>query len=185
MALDAILKAVKKKFSPQKRVTFEEEGLVFILEPISIEEEQKIMEVTKDIEGANYFDSLKRYTVALSIKQINDEVISSDTITYKEAGELLEKSRFLYMTEQVSSWPSPLIDKLFDVYTDLISELESTIKNGAKFKRFSITDKLPSELKAEIYKKIEVPEPEKDENEKLQERVEQELAQADEQIANQ
>jgi hypothetical protein len=179
MNLTEILAEIKKTFTKFKLVEMKELGLSFKLEPLTSEEELKVVEACKDVEGAQYISSLKRYTLAYAIKKLNDVELGDD-ITFEEAGQKKSVSKFLYMEKQIGNWPSSLTDILFSAYSNLQEEVEEMVKTKTKFDVFT-----PAEAPATVqappkFRRIE----EKDEEgetevEKLNKQVENEINQVD------
>jgi len=197
MGLDSILSTIRKSLTPRKNVDFAEQGLHFELEPLTSVDEIKILEACKDLEGGQYIEALKRHSLACAIKLIElkeiengvekKEVIdlSREIIEYTtEAGDVKTKSRFLYMIDYLGQWPSFMIDTLFDAFTNMQKETEQRINNSAKFEKFVLSDKLPVEESKGLRRIIES---DSDEGmtdvDKMSQIVDQEIADADAQIA--
>lgn len=176
MELNNILKTIKSNFSPRKKVDFDEAGLHFELEPLTAEEELKVIEGCKNIEDVQYIEALKRHSLACSIKKINNVELGRD-IDYEDVdGNTLSKSKFLYMLDFISECPSSLIDVLFDAFTDMSKEIENKVLENVKFKRFEISEKLPEEGKKETLRKIKETEPIGiTETEKMDEKIKKEI----------
>lgn len=182
--LKSVLETIKNSYSKRKIVNFEESGLRFELEPLTSLEEIKVLEACKDIEGSQYIEGLKRHSLAGSIKKINDLDLSGKDVDYDADGETKTKSKFLYMVDYLSQWPTPLVDELFDAYTNMCTELETRIKKEAKFERFSLSE-APEEDQPESLRKVKevdtpIPETETD---RLNQKVEDELKREDHKIS--
>jgi hypothetical protein len=195
MRFDSILNAVKKSFSPRKNVDFEEQGLHFELEPLISTEEIKVLEACKSVDETQYIEALKRNTLACSIKRMTfkdpdtkgvvDIDLSKEIVDYEEEGLKKSKSKFLFMVDYLGQWPSSMVDLLFDVFSNMVRETESKIRTGAKFEIFKISEKPLAEK--DTRPKV-VQEDAEDttgltETERLNKKVEKELAEADEQLA--
>jgi hypothetical protein len=184
MGLKDILSKVKTSFRPRKPIDFEEYNLHLEIEPLSTIEEIKVLEALKDLEGAEYFEALKRYTLSFAIKKIDDEDLDADELTYtNEDGSTSTKSKFLFMREVIGQWSAPLIDAIFDVFNNMLFEMENNIKTKIKFERYNFTEKPAQE---EDEKGKFKPVVEKDENldpvEKLNKAVEEEITAANENL---
>jgi hypothetical protein len=199
MGLEAVLKAIKKSFTPRKMVDFESVGLHVELEPLTTIEEMKIIESIKDIDGALYIDALKRHSLASSVRKITLTENEATETLFELEGEFIDyiddtgkkksKSRFLYMIDFLGQWPNPMMDVLFDAYTNMQQEIEDRIKKSAKYEIVKITEK-PAEDKEPVLKPIlqtdeEIPKEELSETERLNRKVEKELEEADQAIAQQ
>ena len=182
MDIHEVLTGIRKTFTKSKIVEMKELGLSFKIEPLTSEEELKVLEACKDIEGVQYISGVKRYSLAYAIKKLN-EIIIGDDISYEENGQKKSKSKFLYMAEQLGRWPSSLVDLLFEAYTNLQLEVESSIRSNAKFEFF--TPSVPiKEPVADKFKRVEEKEDEGEtETEKLNKVVEKELNEADQLLA--
>jgi hypothetical protein len=179
MGLDEIFKEIKNKFSPRKFVDFEEEGFHFEIEPLTSMEEIILLESLQDIEGAAYIEALKRHTLAFSIKQINDTKIDNEVKYVNETGEEKIKSHFLFMRDYISRFPSPLIETLFDAYTNMVKILQQNIEKNAKFERIELSEEIVEETKEKFRKIKEQSSEGLTETERLNKKVEEEIKQAD------
>lgn len=179
--LHNVLKIIKSHYSKRKTVDFEDIGLHVEVEPLTSLEEIKILEASKDVEGSQYIEALKRNTLACAIKKINDLDLDKPDLEYEdENGEKKEKSKFLYMAEYLSEWPSSIIDVLFDAFTNMQAEIEQKIKKDAKFERFEMSEK-PQEDQPEKFRKIKETDnvPGTTPVERLNKRVEREINRED------
>jgi hypothetical protein len=201
MGLDSILSTIRKSLTPRKNVDFAEHGLHIELEPLTSKDEIKILEACKDLDGSQYIEGLKRHSLACGIKLIElkeidengvekKEVIdlSTELIEYvMETGEVKIKSRFLYMIDYLGQWPSFMIDTLFDAFTNMQRETEQRINKSVKFEKFVLSDKPPvEEAKGGLHPIVEGPESGDEgltEVDKMSQIVDQEIAEADAQIA--
>jgi hypothetical protein len=184
MNIQEILNGIRKTFNKSKLVEMKDLGLTFEIESLTSEEELKVLEACKDIDGASYISWIKRYSLAYAIKKLNGLVIPDD-VSYEEEGKNKSKSKFLYMGEQIAQWPSSLLDMLFEVYTNLQTEIENTITSKVKFELFTPSEPLkePTENK---FKRIEEKEEEGEtETDKLNKIVKKELEQAETHLATQ
>ena len=85
-------------------------------------------------------------------KTVYDLSIEFIDLVNEETKEVESKSKFLYMVDFLSSWPSEVIDVLFDAFSDMVAEAREKVKKNAKFERFKISEK-PAEDKAETLKR--------------------------------
>lgn len=179
--LHNVLKTIKSYYSKRKTVDFEDIDLHVEVEPLTSLEEIKILEASKDVEGSQYIEALKRNTLACAIKKINDLDLDKPDLEYEdESGEKKEKSKFLYMAEYLSEWPSSIIDVLFDAFTNMQTKVEQKIKKDAKFERFEMSEK-PQEDQPEKFRKIKETDnvPGTTPVERLNKRVEREINRED------
>jgi len=179
--LSDVLKTIKSHYSKRKTIDFEEADLHVEVEPLTSLEEIKILEASKDVEGSQYIEALKRNSLACAIKKINDFDLNKSDLEYEdENGEKKEKSKFLFMTEYLSEWPSSIIDILFNAFTEMQTEVEDKIKKDAKFERFKMSEK-PTEDQPEKFRKIKETDnvPGTTPVERLNKKVEQEINKAD------
>jgi len=175
---DSILQTVKEHFSKRKNVDFDEEGIHIEIEPLTSKEEVIILESCKDIDDAEYIEALKRYTLACSIKKLNDFEIADDEVI--EIGEGKSQSKFLYMVDYLAKWPSGVIDLVFDAFTHMQKEVEAQIKANAKFEKFELSPQIEDEeTKGRFRKLVEDTSEGLNEVEKLKETVDKEIEEAD------
>ena len=172
---DDVLKKIRENFSPRKEVDFKKEGLHFEMEPLTSKEEVIVLESCKDIGDSEYIEALKRHTLACSIKHVNGLEIP-DTVD-AEGGS---KSRFLYLIDFLAEWPSGLIDVLFDAFTHMQKENEAKIKENAKFDKFALSEEIEDEeTRGEFRRIVEDASEGLTEAEKLKEKVDKEVEEAD------
>jgi len=178
MDFESILKSIKGSFSPRKTVEFDEEDLHIDIEPLTSKEETIVLESCKDADDMEYIETLKRHTLACSIKKINDLDIDKDEIEYEE-GKF--KSKFLYMKDYLAKWPSTLIDILFEAFTHMQREIEQQVKATAKYERILMSETVPVEKaeKGKFRRTVENTSEGMTEVEKLKEQVDKELQDAD------
>jgi hypothetical protein len=184
MDLDKILLKVREKFSPRKMIDFKEEGLHFELEPLTAIEEAKILTALKDVEDTQYIASLKRHSLACSIKKINDIELDVENVEYDEDGEKKKKSKYLYMLDFIGKWPAPLVDTLFDFFSSMNREAELKVKQSAKFEKFILSDQITEE-KVKKFRPLDetIPAEQLTPEERLEKKVEKEIEEADAKIA--
>lgn len=183
MALKDVFAGIKKSFTLTKKVEFAEIDLIFELETLTSQEEIKVLEAIKDISDVGYLDSLKKATLAFSIKKVNNDEVPSVIESLDEKGQKIMESKFLFMSKEIDSWSSSLRDSLFDAYSSLQSELEEKIEKGIKFDKFVIQEKLPDLKREETgapkgFKKVEETNRPETETESLNQKVAAELEQA-------
>ncbi len=182
MKLESILQSIRENFSQRKMIDFDKEDLHFEIEPLTSKEEVIIIESLKDIEESEYIEGMKRNTLACSIKKINDLDLDKDEIENEE-GET--KSKFLYMVDYLSKFPSSLIDVLFEAFTHMAKEAEQKIKDSAKFERLLLSDEIEDEETKGAFKRVvENTTAGMNEIEKLKEKVDQEIENADIKMSN-
>lgn len=170
--LQDILKSIKKEFSERKTVDFDKEDIHIEIEPLTSKEEVIVLESVKDVEDAEYLEALKRYTMACSIKKINDMDLDVDDVEVEEGKT---KSKFLFMVDYLADWPSGLIDLLFDAFTNMQKNVEDKIKKSAKYERYNFADVVEDEETKNTFKKlVENTTEGMDEMEKLKKKVEEE-----------
>ena len=185
MNINELMASIKQKTTPRKKVDFNEYDLHFELEPLTSIDEMKILGTSKNFDGAEYIDAVKKCTLACSIKKINDIDLSGDTVEYTESdGIKKSKSKFLYMSEYLGSWPSIVLDVLFEAFGDMQMEAESKIRETAKFERFKLTEKVEIETPSK-FRKIEEKDSAGDsEVETLNKQVEKEVSEVNQGIAD-
>jgi len=177
MNFNNILKIINDNFAKRKNVDFEKEGLHFEIAPLSSKEEVIILESCKEVDETEYIEALKRLTLACSIKKLNDLDIDKDEIEYED-GKF--KSKFLFMKDYLSQWPSSIIDVLFEAFTHMAKESENKVRESAKFERILLSDKIEDEeSKNEFRRIVENTSEGLSEIEKLKETVDNEIAAAD------
>lgn len=157
MDFDGILKKIKENYSPRKPVDFDEAGLHFELEPLTSHEEIKVLEACKDVEDTQYIEALKRNSLACAIKKMNDiELGDKEDIEYEDKeGKKVSKSKFLYMLDFLSNWPSTLVDLLFDAFTSMSKGIEIKVMEEAKFEKFNVTEEPDITEKKEEFRRVE------------------------------
>lgn len=199
MGLEAVLKIIKKSFTPRKVVDFDDVGLHFELEPLTAINEMKVMESIKDIDGALYIDALKRHSLACSIRKITLTEEGKTETLFELTGELIDyldengvkksKSRFLYMIDFLGQWPNSMVDVLFEAHTNMQQEVETIVRKNAKYEITKITEEpqkdQESGLKMIPKEAEEIPKEELSDTERLNKKVEKELEEADQKIAQQ
>lgn len=175
MDFNDVLKKIKINFSPRRDVDFKEAGLHFELEPLTADEEIKVLEGCKDVEDNQYIDTLKRHSLAHSIKKINEiEMGDKEEIEAVDSeGNAITKSKFIYMLDFLTEWPQSLIDVLFDVFNDMNKEMEAKVLKNAEFKKFAVSEEPAEEEEKKTFRKVEEPEHdiELTETEKMNEQV--------------
>ena len=132
--LRGILDQAKKSFLMRKKVDFDEKGLHFELGPLSSFQETLVTEKCVNLEGVDYFDTMKRVTLSYSIKKIND--IDLDVEEVEVSGEEKPVKVNEYLEKEISAWPAPLKDKLFEAYSNLYDEIEAKVNEGGRYKKF-------------------------------------------------
>ena len=180
MDLNSLLLQVREKFSPRKKVDFNEEGLHFEIEPLTSLEEAKVLTTLKDVEDTQYVSVLKRHTLACSIKKINDIDLSGESVEYVEGEEKKKKSKYLYMVDFLGKWPSSLIDVLFDAFSDMNRQAEAKARKDAQFEKFVVSEEVPADAPGKFRPLDEaVPVEELSPEERLEKKVEREIEEAD------
>ncbi len=154
MDLKEIFKDIKKKFSPRKFIDFEKEKLHFEVEPVTSMEEMIIMESIQDLDGAQYIEALKRHTLACALKNINGIEIHDEVKYMDDDGKEKVKSHFLFMQGYLNQFPSPLIETLFEAYSNMVKGLQQKIQSNVKFERVELSEEVEEEVK-ENFQKIE------------------------------
>lgn len=184
MNLDKILSQVREKFSPRFPVDFKEEGLHFEFEPLTALEEAKILTALKDVEDVQYVAALKRHSLACAIKKINEMELGAEDIEYTDDdGSTKRKSKYLYMVDFLGGWPSPLIDMLFEVFSDMNREADAKVKQNAKFEKFVLSEKIADEIPKKFRPLNEASAAPLTAEERLEKKVEREIETANLQTA--
>ena len=171
-----ILNDIKEKFSPRKSIDFEDRKYHFEVEALNSLEEVVIMESLKDVDDTAYMEALKRHTLACAIKKINDVEFKAEITFYDEEGKEKTKSHFLFMKDYISQWPSPLIDTLFDAYTNMLRGIQKNIRENAKFERVELSEEFEDEIPNK-FQKVEETTTGMTDTERLNKKVEEEINQ--------
>lgn len=177
MDFNEILKDIKEKFSPRKFIDFEKEKFHFEVEPLNSMEEMVILGSLQDIENNEYLEALKRHTLACAIKKINDMEIKDEVTFYDDERKEKTKSRFLFMKNFMSGWPSALIDILFEAYTNMLSGIQKRIRDNAKFEKIVLSEKVEDEVPDKFHKVDESSTAGMTDTERLNKKVEEEINQ--------
>lgn len=149
MELNEVLKKIKTTFTLHKRVDFDDYDLHIEMEPLTTQEELKVLEACTDLEGAAYLEGLKKHSLAFAIKKITtggkDLDLNENEFKYvDDDGMEKSMSKYLMLVEQIGEWPASLRDLIFEAFNDLQQELESKIREKGKFERFLVNEP-PSE----------------------------------------
>lgn len=176
--LNNILEMIKKTCAPPKILTIEGTDIEVELEILNSQEEANVLVACKDVDGTAYMEAVKRYTLAYSIKKFGSVDLRKDDIDYKDSDDKpVKKSKFLYMNDFLGRVPSPVIDALFEAYTDKVLEVTKSVKEKFKFDKFYLSEELPEE-KPDEFRRLGDTETinteELDEDEKLRLQVEKE-----------
>jgi hypothetical protein len=178
-----LFKSIKKSFTLQKKVDFDELNLHFVLEPLTALEELKLLETLQTTEGGIFIAELKRGSLAFALKKINDMEFNNDLIEYEgDEGKTVKESKYLFLKKQIDMWPVALRDLLFEAFNDMHLELDKMVKDKSKFERFNIqtipenVDKKEPVDKAipEGFRKIEESKEPENETDKLNQQVKKE-----------
>jgi hypothetical protein len=108
------------------------------LDPLTADEEFKVLEACKDYEGSQYLAGFKRHTVAMAIRKANGEAIDALVNYTGDDGKVQSTTRYLYFLKMIEDWSSSLQDLLYDAYADMLAELDAKIAEKASFKRFVV-----------------------------------------------
>lgn len=136
MALDDILKAVKKKLDYQKEA--EVDGVKYVLSVLTLKEEQSLNAIpaTDEESGLAYFNDMRKTLLSFAIKGIEKEAIPDIIETKDEKGELVKKERAVHIRSFLDTLPATVIESLFEIYVDLREEVENNISKTVKYKWF-------------------------------------------------
>jgi hypothetical protein len=186
--LNGLLKSIKQQFTLSKKIDFDEMGISITIETITTLEELKVLEAIKDFEGGSYMEALKKSSLAYAIKKINDITFDEDLVEYDgDDGKPVKESKYLFLLHQIEGWPSAIRDVLIVAFNNLNLELESKVNQNVKFEVFTVqpepeTAKIHKDVNApegfKVLEKVEEPEGELTETEKINKQVEKELEQA-------
>lgn len=183
MDLQKAFQSLQTAYSTSKDVTLEELGVVLTLEPPNSIIEAAIIEACSDVDGGAYLEAVKDHSLAYAIRALNGERVPEVVKINDENGEVVEKTRYLFMLEQVRNWPQPLKDLVFDAYSDLLAEIQRKIEDGVKFERFIVS---PSSVKPPVpedFKMVEEPKEELTDVEKITQQVREEQDQVQQTMA--
>ena len=142
------------------------------------------MEACQTTEGAVFLSELKRSSLAFAIRKINDLDFSDDIVEFvDDNGTTIKETKYLFLRKQIDVWPASLRDLLFEAFSDMQVELDSIVREKAKFKKFTINT-LPEKVGKEEtgipkgFKKIVEPEGDSEnETDRLNQRVKKEQEQ--------
>jgi hypothetical protein len=174
---------IKKTFTVQRKVDFDDMDLHVILEPLTALEEVMVLEACTQKEGGAFIAELKRSSLAYAIKEINEFKFYDKDVGYPDTdGTPINESKYLFLIRYIDEWPVALRDALFDAFNDIQLEVEDMISKKTKFKRFGTAPAVEvtgTKKEAGIpagFRKIEEPkEPEPlNETERLNQQVKQE-----------
>lgn len=185
MELDNILKKIRTTFTLRKRVDFDDCDLHIEMEPLTTQEELKVLEACTNLDGAAYLEGLKKHSLAFAIRRLTsggkDLDLSDNEYTYTEDdGSTKTVSKYLMLVEQIGEWPASLRDLLFEAFNNMQEELDSKIRESGKFERF-VVNQPPSPEQTSTgpagFKRVNVPEEDSSmsDAEKLTRRVEKEM----------
>jgi len=137
--INELFKDIKKSFAIQKRVDFDELNLHFLMEPLTALEELKLLETLQTAEGGIFVAELKRGTLAFALKKINDMEFLNDIVEYvDDKGNPIKETKYIFLKNQIDTWPVALRDLLFEAFNDMQLELDKMVQTKSKFERFSI-----------------------------------------------
>jgi len=98
-------------------------------------------------------------------------------------GKTVEKSKYLFMVEYLSEFPSALVDTLFDAFTNMQTGLERKIREEAKFEHFILSEEVEEDAPEQFRKLNEtgsdIPPEEMTEVDRLNQKVKDEINQED------
>jgi hypothetical protein len=147
MALTDVFQAVQKSLSFKK--TAEISGIKFELGLLSFEEEIKAESLPQEgVDPLAYYNEARLQTLSYAVKSINGEDVPS-VVDIKEGEASVKKQGSIVVKEFLSSLPLKIIDKLFEVYTDLKDQTEEDLQGKVKYNWF----KTPEQRKEEENKK--------------------------------
>lgn len=183
MDLQKAFQSLKTAYSVSKDVTLDELGIVLTLEPPDSTIESAIIEACSDVDGGAYLEAVKDHSLAYAVRALNGERIQDVIKVNGEGGEVVEKTRYLFMLEQVRSWPQPLKDLVFDAYSDLLAEIQTKIEAGVKFERFVVSSSVVKPPVPDDFKMVEDPGEELTDVEKVTQQVREEQGQVEQTMA--
>lgn len=189
MDLQGAFASLKKAYAYSKDVEIEELDLKLTLEPPTNIEEQKVLEACSDLDGGEYLDGIKNHTLSYSIKKLSGNDIpefipmmnEDGSPTLDEDGKPREKTRYLFLFEEISTWTSPLRDKVFDAYQDLLFEIQDKVDKNVTFDRFQIATTEVTSPVPEKFTRVE--EPEDDSNLTPEELLEKQIKKEQDNVA--
>ena len=183
MDFSNVFKIIKDNFSPRKSIDFKDADLHFEIEPLTTKEEIIVIEACKDVDGSSYIETLKRHTLACSIKKMND-IELGESIEYTDSdGEKIHKSKYLYMLDFISGWPSSLVDLLFNAYSDMSQAIDTKIQEDAKFERFHLSEETEEDKPEKLKREQETSPIGMTETEQINEQVKKEIDEQTSKIA--
>lgn len=150
MSFQELLKSLKESVDFKK--TVEIAGHKIEIGLLTLEEEYKANsddEDSENLDGLEYVNSIRKRLLSYSIRSIDGEIIPP-IVDVEENGEKIKLEKSLYVRNVLDNFPALIIDKLFEVYTDIREESDENIKNKIKYDWF----KTPEEREEDNKKRM-------------------------------
>ena len=178
MNLQKIFSSIKQTLTITRDVTIGDYTIT--LSPLTAEQEIEVMEACKDFDGAAYLVGFKLHTIAYAVCKMNGEEIPSEVeLSGTDDQKPSKMTRHLFLLKMFQTWESAIRDMVYEVYSDLLLELDDKIEKTAKFKRFVVAKTSEEAGKEEEplpgFKKVEESKSDLTDAEKLSEQVRKEV----------
>jgi hypothetical protein len=185
--LQEVFSGINKKFSVMRDVNLGDD--IITLVPLTAEEESKVLEASRELDGNMYLTGFKMHTLAYSIRKVNGIELPEQIEIQDETGKPSKTDRHLYFTKILETWPSSPRDLLYEAYTDLLTELETKVLEVTKFKRFNVAKSSESAGEEIVnapagFTRVDVPKEDMTEAEQLTARVKKEQEEVEISIAS-
>jgi len=164
MSFKDSLSKIKDKLDYRKFV--EIDGISIEIGLLNVYEEQKLNAEKmdeSDTDGTIYLNEIRKKVLSYAIKKIDGEIVPN-IVEETKNNELIKKVKEAYLLEQLSMYPTALIDYIFDAYIDLKDESDVKFKGVFKFDWYKTPEQREEEAKAkqeELKKQKETQEEEK------------------------
>lgn len=176
--LTQIMKKLKTDFSAREFIEFKDYGIKIEIEPPTCKEEIKILAAIKDYEDAEYVENLKKHSLAVAIRKINDIDLDAEEIIIEgDDGKEIKKTKYLFLLDEIDTWPTTMRDVIFEKFSDIQEKLEDKLRRAAGFKNLPISG-VPSQDAEEKFKKVDEPELGETEIDKLNQQIKNEQEEA-------
>jgi hypothetical protein len=151
------LKSIKEKVSYTKEVDFL--GSKLCLGLLSVSDEQKISSLQNTgvdgsvavIDTTEYFRDFKKRILSIAIKRVDSMVIPEVVIDHEDGKETqTKKTKEVFLYDYLSTFPTAMVDNLFEAYLDFKEECGEKIEKDFKWDWY----KTPEEREEEYQKKL-------------------------------
>jgi len=147
MSFKDSLSKIKDKLDYRKSV--EVDSILIEIGLLNVYEEQKLNAEKmdeSDTDGTIYLNEIKKKVLSYAIKKIGGELIPN-IVEETKNNEVIKKVKEVYLLEQLSQFPTALIDYIFDAYIDLKDESDTKFKDVFKFDWYKTPEQREEERK--------------------------------------